>query len=138
MPRTSSKIRCWAATIRAQMASQSASSADAAAVPACSACEEMAPMVGRAVRRPEDRRGPVALTTVPAEPAEALLRLTEAQERAIDHGEGPLLVLGAAGSGKSEVLARRLVRLSDAGCGPEQVLAIASSRAAARRLRLSV
>ena len=75
---------------------------------------------------------------MPAEPADATLRLTEAQGRAIGHGDGPLLVLGAAGTGKSEVLARRLVRLAEEGCGPEQVLAIASTRAAARRLRLRV
>src|SRR5512133_2161369 len=59
---------------------------------------------------------------------------SETQERAIRHGEGPLLVLGGAGTGKSEVLARRLARLAGEGVGPEEVLVLACTRAGARRL----
>ena len=61
--------------------------------------------------------------------------LSEAQRTAVDHDEGPLLMIGAAGTGKTEVLARRLARLAEQGTGPEQVLVIASGRAAAARLR---
>ena len=61
--------------------------------------------------------------------------MTEAQERAIAHGAGPLLLLGAAGTGKTEVLARRLAHLAREGTGPEQVLVLASTRATAGRLR---
>jgi len=57
------------------------------------------------------------------------------QQRAISHGEGPLLVLGAAGTGKTELLARRLARLAGDGVAPQQVLVLASTRATARRLR---
>jgi DNA helicase II / ATP-dependent DNA helicase PcrA len=60
---------------------------------------------------------------------------SEAQEQAIRHDEGPLLVLGAAGTGKTEALARRLARLAAEGTGPEQVLVLASSHASAQRLR---
>jgi DNA helicase II / ATP-dependent DNA helicase PcrA len=60
------------------------------------------------------------------------------QERAIGHAEGPLLVLGAAGTGKTEGLARRLVRLAGEGAGPERVLLLASTRAGARHLRRRV
>ncbi len=60
---------------------------------------------------------------------------TGGRERAIAHGDGPLLVLGAAGTGKTELLARRLARLAAAGTAPEQVLTIGSTRATARRLR---
>src|ERR1700690_3765468 len=49
--------------------------------------------------------------------------------------DGPLLVLGAAGPGKTELLARRLARLAAAGIPPQQVLVIGSTRATARRLR---
>ncbi|HXV05332.1 MAG TPA: ATP-dependent helicase, partial [Solirubrobacterales bacterium] len=66
------------------------------------------------------------------------MRLTAAQERAIGHEEGPLLVLGEAGSGKSEAQARRLARLAAAGVGPERVLVAVSARATARRLRQRV
>jgi DNA helicase II / ATP-dependent DNA helicase PcrA len=51
------------------------------------------------------------------------------------HAEGPLLVLGAAGTGKSELLARRLADLAAAGTAPERVLVIGARRATARRLR---
>src|SRR6476660_4882872 len=64
-----------------------------------------------------------------------MLALAEAQERAVVHGDGPLLVLGAAGTGKTEALARRLARLAAAGTGPERVLILASTRATAKRLR---
>jgi superfamily I DNA/RNA helicase/RecB family exonuclease len=64
-----------------------------------------------------------------------MLALAEAQERAVLHDEGPLLILGAAGTGKTEVLARRLARLAGEGSGPERVLVLTSTRATARRLR---
>src|SRR5215218_2507718 len=57
------------------------------------------------------------------------------RERAVTHKHGPLLVLGAAGTGKTELLARRLARLAASGTAPEQVLLIGSTRATARRLR---
>jgi DNA helicase-2/ATP-dependent DNA helicase PcrA len=60
------------------------------------------------------------------------------QERVIRHGEGPLLAIGAAGTGKSEALARRFVRLGGEGVEVEGVLVLASNRAAARRLRRRV
>ena len=64
-----------------------------------------------------------------------MLALAEPQALAVAHDEGPLLVVGAAGTGKTEVLARRLARLAAEGTGPEQVLVLASTRATARRLR---
>jgi DNA helicase-2/ATP-dependent DNA helicase PcrA len=57
------------------------------------------------------------------------------RERAAHHGGGPLLVLGGAGTGKTELLARRLANLVSAGVAPERVLVIGSTRATARRLR---
>src|SRR4051794_9807581 len=66
------------------------------------------------------------------------MELTPPQERAVAWDEGPLLVLGPAGSGKSEVLARRLARIAGEGLGPERVLVATSTRANARRLRRRV
>ncbi|HXF31500.1 MAG TPA: ATP-dependent DNA helicase [Solirubrobacterales bacterium] len=57
------------------------------------------------------------------------------RRRAAEHVDGPLLVLGAAGTGKSELLARRLADLAAAGTAPERVLVIGARRATARRLR---
>ncbi len=60
-------------------------------------------------------------------------RLTEQQEAVVANDEGALLVLGVAGSGRSEALARRLARLVGQG---ERALALTRSVAAARHLRL--
>src|SRR5215218_6128382 len=57
------------------------------------------------------------------------------RERAIAHGEGPLLIVGPAGTGKTELLAHRLAHLVGSGARPESVLTIASRQATAARLR---
>jgi DNA helicase-2/ATP-dependent DNA helicase PcrA len=57
------------------------------------------------------------------------------RERAIAHGEGPLLIVGPAGTGKTELLAHRLAHLVATGSRPEGVLMIASRQATAARLR---
>jgi DNA helicase-2/ATP-dependent DNA helicase PcrA len=57
------------------------------------------------------------------------------RERAVAHGSGPLLIVGAPGTGKTELLARRLAHLVGAGARPESVLMIASRQATAARLR---
>jgi DNA helicase II / ATP-dependent DNA helicase PcrA len=64
-----------------------------------------------------------------------MLALAEAQEHVVRHGEGPLLALGPAGTGKTEALARRLARLVGDGVPPERVLVLASNRPTAQRLR---
>jgi DNA helicase II / ATP-dependent DNA helicase PcrA len=64
-----------------------------------------------------------------------MLALAEAQERAVGHREGPLLLTGEAGAGKTEALARRLARLATSGTEPQRVLIFAASPATARRLR---
>ncbi|MGI8460616.1 MAG: PD-(D/E)XK nuclease family protein [Solirubrobacterales bacterium] len=58
--------------------------------------------------------------------------LTDAQRR-VAEAEGPLLLSGHAGSGKSTALAARVVGIAE-GSGPERVLVIARSRAAAAAL----
>jgi DNA helicase-2/ATP-dependent DNA helicase PcrA len=71
---------------------------------------------------------------MPRDPASAP-ELSDERARVSAHREGPLLVLGAAGTGKTELLARRLAALVAAGTPAEQVLVIGSTRATARRLR---
>jgi len=67
-----------------------------------------------------------------------MLALAEPQERAIRHRAGPLLLIGEAGTGKSEVLARRFAGLVEEGTHPERILVLAATRATAGRLRSRV
>jgi len=64
-----------------------------------------------------------------------MLALAEAQERAVQHGEGPLLLQGPPGSGRTEAVARRFARLAEAGTAPERIVVLAANRPTARRLR---
>src|SRR3954452_15813015 len=60
-------------------------------------------------------------------------RLTEQQAVAVEQDEGAMLLLGVAGSGRTEALARRLARLVGSG---ERALVLTRSVAAARRIRM--
>jgi DNA helicase II / ATP-dependent DNA helicase PcrA len=60
---------------------------------------------------------------------------TPAQQAVAAHREGALLVLGAAGTGRSEALALRLGSLVADGVAADGILVVTRSRAAASRLR---
>src|SRR3954447_20001297 len=80
----------------------------------------------------------VATTVKPVEAesaGEPRIELTDAQSRVVLHREGPMLVSGPAGSGRSEALLRRLESLSTEGVQPQHVLVLTRSRAGAARLR---
>ncbi|HKE81752.1 MAG TPA: ATP-dependent DNA helicase [Solirubrobacteraceae bacterium] len=65
--------------------------------------------------------------------------VTPAQREAVTHRGGPLVVIGAAGTGKTRTLLHRHAWLATTGgLAPEQVLAITASEAAADALRAGV
>jgi DNA helicase-2/ATP-dependent DNA helicase PcrA len=61
--------------------------------------------------------------------------LTSAQREAVEHRGGPLLVLGAAGTGKTTVLAERFVYLVENGTAPESILVLCFSTPAVDAMR---
>jgi DNA helicase-2/ATP-dependent DNA helicase PcrA len=77
---------------------------------------------------------PAAAAALPA--PDWLTRLNEAQSEAVNHLEGPLLVLAGAGTGKTRVLVSRLAHILYRRLAwPSQILAVTFTNKAAREMR---
>src|SRR5438105_15532379 len=66
------------------------------------------------------------------------MKLTEAQQQAIEHPGGNLQLIACAGSGKTEVVARRVVQLLDpkrGGLHPANIIAFTFTDKAAGELK---
>lgn len=69
-------------------------------------------------------------------PEVSVLERDERQQAAIEHVNGPLLVVAGAGTGKTTVLTRRVVRLIREGhARPDEILALTYTNNAAQQMR---
>ena len=70
--------------------------------------------------------------------ADPFASLNEAQRAAVEHCDGPLLVIAGAGSGKTMTLASRVARLVLTGADPQRILMLTFSRRAALEMQRRV
>ena len=60
--------------------------------------------------------------------------LNPAQRTAVSHGDGPILVIAGAGTGKTRTLVHRMAHLIQQGTPPESILLLTFTRRAAQEM----
>ncbi|MEX0866297.1 MAG: UvrD-helicase domain-containing protein [Pirellulales bacterium] len=62
-------------------------------------------------------------------------QLTEAQHQAVQHVDGPLLIIAGPGSGKTRVVTHRIAHLKELGIAPRSILALTFTNKAADEMK---
>ncbi|NUQ19617.1 MAG: ATP-dependent helicase [Gemmatimonadaceae bacterium] len=73
-------------------------------------------------------------TTAPSDRASLLSGLNPEQAAAAAHGDGPLLIIAGAGTGKTRTLVYRVAHLIERGIRPERILLLTFTRRAAQEM----
>jgi DNA helicase-2/ATP-dependent DNA helicase PcrA len=77
---------------------------------------------------------PTRERTVPAPARDFASELNREQAAAATHGEGPLLIIAGAGTGKTRTLIYRVAHLIESGVAPERILLLTFTRRAAHEM----
>ncbi|MBC2711338.1 MAG: UvrD-helicase domain-containing protein [Desulfosarcina sp.] len=71
----------------------------------------------------------------PAVPVEATIRLNNAQQKAVDHPKGSLMIVAGPGTGKTRTLTHKIARLIETGVDVDRLLAVTFTNKAAREMK---
>ena len=77
---------------------------------------------------------PARERTVDETPRDFTAELNTEQRAAASHGDGPLLIIAGAGTGKTRTLVNRVAHLIDRGVPPERILLLTFTRRAAHEM----
>lgn len=79
----------------------------------------------------------LACSVIPAsdEPFERVIHLNDEQQKAVDHPNGPLMIIAGPGTGKTRTLTHKIARLIELGMDVKHMLAVTFTNKAAKEMK---